>query len=276
MFTLYLIGFVTFILSLRGGKTLKYQIGQISWTVLCLALIVGQTNFCISYLLDGYIWIILPHGLIIFNDIAAYFSGVLLGRKIIDRPLTSLSPNKTWEGFIGALLLTLFVAFYFSPLFRYSMWLTCPAGQYNNGCVLHPIYIPTNYTIPAGWHSVLTELGVHPPKELELYPLQLHAVVFSLFASLIAPFGGFLASGIKRAFNKKDYDNIIPGHGGFMDRFDCQLLMCTFAYIYITTFIKTPVPGSGDIYKLVQQISLLSKDDQFRILQILNDMLNSS
>jgi phosphatidate cytidylyltransferase len=42
------------------------------------------------------------------------------------------------------------------------------------------------------------------------------------FASLVAPFGGFFASGFKRAFNIKDFGDSIPGHGGMTDRMDCQ------------------------------------------------------
>ncbi|EOD40933.1 phosphatidate cytidylyltransferase [Emiliania huxleyi CCMP1516] len=38
------------------------------------------------------------------------------------------------------------------------------------------------------------------------------------FASLVAPFGGFFASGIKRAYKIKDFSAIIPGHGGVFDR----------------------------------------------------------
>ena len=50
------------------------------------------------------------------------------------------------------------------------------------------------------------------------YPIQIHALWLGLFASLVAPFGGFLASAIKRAYGIKDFDSIIPGHGGVMDR----------------------------------------------------------
>jgi phosphatidate cytidylyltransferase len=46
-----------------------------------------------------------------------------------------------------------------------------------------------------------------------------------LFASFIAPFGGFFASGFKRALKIKDFADIIPGHGGITDRMDCQILM---------------------------------------------------
>jgi phosphatidate cytidylyltransferase len=65
-------------------------------------------------------------------------------------------------------------------------------------------------------------------------PAQVHALVVSLFASLIAPFGGLFASGVKRAFRIKDFGVAIPGHGGFTDRFDCHILMAAFIYCYLT------------------------------------------
>ena len=52
---------------------------------------------------------------------------------------------------------------------------------------------------------------------------QLHAIVLALCASIIAPFGGFFASGFKRSFRVKDFGNSIPGHGGMTDRMDCQV-----------------------------------------------------
>jgi phosphatidate cytidylyltransferase len=61
-------------------------------------------------------------------------------------------------------------------------------------------------------------------------PFQIHAVVMAAFASLVAPFGGFFASGFKRAFNIKDFGDSIPGHGGVTDRMDCQCVstdLCT-------------------------------------------------
>ena len=43
-----------------------------------------------------------------------------------------------------------------------------------------------------------------------------------VFASLIAPFGGFFASGFKRAFRIKDFGDLIPGHGGLMGKLFIQ------------------------------------------------------
>lgn len=64
-------------------------------------------------------------------------------------------------------------------------------------------------------------------------PFQLHSIVMAIFASLVAPFGGFFASGFKRAFNIKDFGDSIPGHGGMTDRMDCQFLMGLFSYVCV-------------------------------------------
>lgn len=64
-------------------------------------------------------------------------------------------------------------------------------------------------------------------------PFQLHSIVLAVFASLVAPFGGFFASGFKRAFNIKDFGASIPGHGGLTDRMDCQFLMGLFTYVSV-------------------------------------------
>jgi phosphatidate cytidylyltransferase len=74
--------------------------------------------------------------------------------------------------------------------------------------------------------------------EIWIAPVQLHAIVMACFASLIAPFGGFFASAVKRAFKIKDFGHSIPGHGGLTDRMDCQFLMGLFAYMYYQSFIK--------------------------------------
>lgn len=59
------------------------------------------------YLNLGLVWFILPSLLVISNDIFAYIFGISFGKT----PLIELSPKKTWEGFIGGSLSTLFFAF---------------------------------------------------------------------------------------------------------------------------------------------------------------------
>ena len=65
-----------------------------------------------------------------------------------------------------------------------------------------------------------------------------HAVVLSFYVSLVSPFGGFLASAVKRAHGAKDFGALIPGHGGVVDRFDCQVVTAPFVYLYLKNFLS--------------------------------------
>nr|ANG59276.1 cytidine diphosphate-diacylglycerol synthase 1 [Eimeria falciformis] len=68
-------------------------------------------------------------------------------------------------------------------------------------------------------------------------PFDFHAMVLGTFAAFFAPFGGFFASGFKRAVRIKDFGYFIPGHGGVTDRFDCQVVMGLFTFLYQKTFV---------------------------------------
>merc|ERR1712146_150646 len=79
--------------------------------------------------------------------------------------------------------------------------------------------------------------------ELQLTRFQVHSLWLSLFASLIAPFGGSFSTGVKRMHRIDRWSNVIPGHGGFLDRFDCHLLMGIFVAIYHATFVRPSAPN---------------------------------
>lgn len=61
--------------------------------------------------------------------------------------------------------------------------------------------------------------------------------VLGLFASAVSQLGDLAASCIKRDFEKKDYGNILPGHGGLLDRFDSVLFAIPFVYYAMMHFI---------------------------------------
>jgi phosphatidate cytidylyltransferase len=68
-------------------------------------------------------------------------------------------------------------------------------------------------------------------------PYNKYSFVIALYCSLIGPFGGFLASTIKRAYGKKDFGSLIKGHGGLIDRLDCQLMTAPFVYVLLQAIV---------------------------------------
>lgn len=155
--------------------------------------------FSIRNLVYGKFFYVYPALLVIVNDISAYLVGKSIGRT----PLICLSPNKTLEGFIGGCIFT----FLIGTLLCYLK--------------IKGIFLSEN----------------NKNKETEdnhfIQNIYFHNFFFSLAASFIAPFSGFLASAIKRVFEKKDFGALIPGHGGITDRFDCQVFMVFFTFYYL-------------------------------------------
>lgn len=58
----------------------------------------------------------------------------------------------------------------------------------------------------------------------------LKILVVSFVGSVISQLGDFASSAIKREFNVKDFGNILPGHGGVLDRFDSIIFVAPFVY----------------------------------------------
>lgn len=143
---------------------------------------------------------LLPLSAFIFlwvNDTGAYCVGSLLGRhKLFPR----ISPGKSWEGSIGGAVFVLLAA-----------W---GIGWLDNMQVLDMDHPSTLFT---GMLSIPEWLG-----------LGLVVVVFGTWGDLVE-------SLFKRTLGIKDSGNILPGHGGMLDRFDSSLLAIPAAVVYLYT-----------------------------------------
>ncbi|XP_059614766.1 phosphatidate cytidylyltransferase, photoreceptor-specific-like [Phlebotomus argentipes] len=255
-FSLYCVGFIWFVLSLVKKYYLK-QFSLFAWTHVALLIVVTQSYLIIQNVFQGIIWFLAPVSMIICNDLMAYFFGLLFGRT----PLIKLSPKKTWEGFIGGGVATVAFGALLSWCLCHSSYFTCPVefdealGRIVvSSCKRSYMFRPLPTEV-FGWH-------------FSVFPFMIHSLWLSLFSAVIGPFGGFFASGFKRAFKIKDFGDVIPGHGGIMDRFDCQFLMATFVNVYIYSFIRTASPA-----KLLTQVFTLKPDQQLDFYHTLKEHL---
>lgn len=64
-----------------------------------------------------------------------------------------------------------------------------------------------------------------------IYDLNLLVMLIILSASIAGQFGDLFASKIKRFTGIKDYAQILPGHGGILDRFDSLIFISPFVFI---------------------------------------------
>lgn len=250
-FVMYCLGFMGFVLSLKPGQY-ALQFSYFARTHVALILVVLQSNFMILNVKHGLFWFVMPSVLVIINDSAAYVFGRAFGRH----SLTSLSPKKTWEGFIGGAGLTMVVAFYLGGVLARYSYFACPKPEFTDcswTCRLTECDAPGVVFQTVAHQLILPGLST---MTFSYAPVQLHAIALGAFASLIAPFGGLFASGVKRQFAVKDFGSLVPGHGGVTDRVDCQLLMAVFTYVYIINFVATVTPDVGKLLSLVGDLSL--------------------
>ena len=131
----------------------------------------------------------------IFTDIGGYTFG-----KLFKGPkLTKISPNKTYSGLIGSLV-TSFLAFM---------------------CLI-------NYN---RWNSEQFEINLN---FFELsYSIQDFTLV--ILISLVSQSGDIIISYFKRLAKVKNTGNLIPGHGGILDRIDGMIFV--FPSVFIIYFI---------------------------------------
>lgn len=179
--------FVAFVFSLKQGY-LRYQFRLFGWMLMAMFLVLYQSWYLIHTVYEGLFFYIIPSLLIIINDTFAYIFGYFFGRT----QLTSLSPKKTWEGYIGGAISTFVFTFVLTSGISQIPGITCP--------MVVPSIVPFQFPECNEPLLEMTNFGILP---FEISKLSIHVMFFGLFASIIGPFGGFFASGLKRSIKIK-------------------------------------------------------------------------
>ena len=184
----FIILFTVLIFSKKNVQLLfKYPLLlSIIYVILPLFLLASSMTQHDSVIKQLLLVVLLP---IYLNDTLAYVFGRLFGKH---KMFPTVSPKKTWEGFIGGAIGTALVM---------TALLALRASAYTD------------------------------------YQEYIAIALISISTSILATLGDLFESKLKRSAEVKDSGNILPGHGGVLDRIDAMLFTAPTLYVLITTIL---------------------------------------
>jgi phosphatidate cytidylyltransferase len=222
--------------SLRDRQEKKYGLLAVAWVAACLDLLVPRTEYVLlvfSFLaLFGY-----------FLATAKRHQGAMLSRHFQELAFS-----------IFGLLYLVFLPFYFRRIYELPHgleWILVfllinwvgDTGAYFAGkkygrIKLYPQISPKK-TREGAWGGLIAgAVAVVVFKFAFFQSLSLFAALFlSLFVGAVAQVGDLCESFLKRSFQLKDSGDLLPGHGGLLDRFDGVVFSLPVMYAGIRIFI---------------------------------------
>ena len=122
----------------------------------------------------------------------------LVGSFIGKTPLTKISPKKTWEGTLGGIVLSIIVTGLFLSHLDPEIFI----------------------------------------KDFKYDFANYHFYIIAGLCAIFGTLGDLFESKLKRMADVKDSGSFMPGHGGFLDRFDSLLVAVPAVWVYIYFLIK--------------------------------------
>ncbi len=203
IYYVYLALFAAFALCMLGAdQHIPFKDGAGFFAVFCMMSLGFKAMLGIRALApskaDGVFMLFAALALGWICDTFAFICGHAFGKK---KMCPAISPNKTIAGGIGGVLGTM--------VFNTALF-----AIYACNCAQSSLFY--------GKTSIL---------QLAFY------AVMGLFGAAVGIIGDLAASLVKRECGIKDFGNIMPGHGGALDRMDSVLFTCVFALMSYELFI---------------------------------------
>lgn len=210
-----------------------------------LSLSIASVFFILSFMISANIIsdVYYTSLLIIFPVICA----TVLYQKKLSNALINLSLSFAGIIYIAIPFSILNLLTFKSGTYEYSYllliliytWIT-ESGSYFGGKILGKTKL-SNISPNKTWEGVISGLISNLFLSAILYYYFnysfLFCLIFGLIVLIIGIFGDLFESLVKRGFSLKDSSNKLPGHGGYLDRFDSLLFIIPFIYFYLL-FVK--------------------------------------
>ena len=247
-------GLMLFIMISMMSEFFKMTMGneyRFSWI---LAIFAGVTLFILTFLYRGHvgnfpgrlvilsfipIFIFMINSLYVkdktdFGKFANLYTGVLY--IAVPMTLTNFAVFNSDGHYTGVLLLSFFIIVWASDVGAYLFGTTL--GQ-KFGKKLFPEISPKKSWVGFWGGFVMSVLAAVVLHYTGMFPEKyslIHCSAMAILMNISGVYGDLIESQWKRHYSLKDSGNLIPGHGGMMDRFDSALLAIPMGVIYLTVF----------------------------------------
>ena len=221
--------------------------GKNYWFSQILSILAGATLFTLTYLFRGFgfpgkivILAFIPVFILMINSLYVKdksrfdkFSNLYAALVYIAVPWTVLNFaafNVDGE-FSGVMLLCFFAIIWGTDVGAYLFGITL--GQ-KYGKKLFPSISPKKSWI-GFWGGIFTAVAVAVGLHfVGIFKFDLlHCIIMAMLLCVTGVYGDLIESQWKRHYEVKDSGNIIPGHGGLLDRFDSALIAIPIGIIYL-------------------------------------------
>ena len=153
-------------------------------------------SFYSAYQLRNYLELTVGLNAFLFIILICIFTdigGYVFGKVFKGPKLTKISPNKTYSGLLGSFIFPVIVSLIYNKYY--------------------------------------TLTGTYFSSKLPGVNFELNFLFFILFISMISQLGDLIISFFKRKAKVKDTGNLLPGHGGLLDRIDGLIFVIPILYL---------------------------------------------